>query len=79
MEGVLMIDERIFKVAIVIFSGNLTTLGWVLIKVLTKYQEMVSPIGSYLLSLMIIQIVMLGLLIIGRKKLIKIVEKESQQ
>lgn len=74
-----MIDERIFKVAIVIFSGNLTTLGWVLIKVLTKYQEMVSPIGSYLLSLMIIQIVMLGLLIIGRKKLIKIVEKESQQ
>ncbi len=69
-----MIDERIFKVAIVIFSGNVTTLGWVLIKVFTKYQEMVSPIGSYLLSLMIIQIVVLGILIIGRKKLIKVIE-----
>lgn len=74
-----MIDERIFKVVIVIFSGNVTTLGWVLIKVFTKYQEMISPIGSYLLSLMIIQIVALGILIIGRKKLIKIIDKESQQ
>ena len=74
MEGDFMIDERIFKVAIVIFSGNVTTLGWVLIKVFTKYQEMVSPIGSYLLSLMIIQIVVLGILIIGRKKLIKVIE-----
>jgi len=70
-----MMDEKIYKFALVIFTCNATTIGWVLIKMFMKYQEMVSPFGSYLLSLMIIHIVILGILIIKKKKLIRVIEK----
>ena len=70
-----MIDEKIYKFAVAIFACNSTTIAWVLIKMFTKYEEMISPFGSYLSSLMIIHIVILAILIINKKKLIRVIEK----
>lgn len=72
-----MENERVFNIALTIVVCNCTTLAWVLIKIFAKYQEMLSPIGSYLIAVTITHIIVIIIMATNKKKLVKSGEKNG--
>ena len=63
-----MTIEKRFNSARSVIAFNTVTIGWVLIKIFIQYKEMIWPISSYLLALLISHVALLCLLTVGLKK-----------